>query len=240
MNRNTTTRMITVVGQSENWPPKLRGDIAGASQGCGEEARAHPGRSRRHPPPKQGSPPARGSPDLGHLGSPLAPGPPPMTSSAAANRAPSRAWERKGKAEPMVARRRPDPLPNISATRSRARTISWPERRVGPRRRRSRLETRSPSGLAEVGEESAQATSRAELDGEAQAVSIAPLGRDQLPVGVIEVEETVQVRARGRLGVAAIAGRLLISEELNRHAPRRYEQERNAKSGVSFRCSSAP
>ncbi|CAM3805892.1 hypothetical protein NOGI109294_14055 [Nocardiopsis gilva] len=82
--------------------------------------------------------------------------------------------------------------------------------------------------LTGVGEEGAQRTRRAELHGEAEAVGLAPLGRDQLPVGVTEMEEAVQVRTRGRFGVAAIAGRLLVGEELNWHAPRSYEQARNA------------
>jgi hypothetical protein len=77
--------------------------------------------------------------------------------------------------------------------------------------------------LAQIGEERPQEPRRAQLHRETQPVRVPPLGTDKPPVGVVEEEEPVQLRARGRPVVAAIPGRLLIGEELNWHAPRTYE-----------------
>ena len=61
--------------------------------------------------------------------------------------------------------------------------------------------------------------SRSELDAEPEPVVISPLPGHQLAIGVIQVEEPLQVRLRHRAAIAAEGRRFLVTEKLHRHGP---------------------
>ncbi len=58
---------------------------------------------------------------------------------------------------------------------------------------------------------------RGELDAEPQPVVIFPLPGHQLAIGIVQVEEPLQVRQRHRAAIAAEGRRFLVTEELHRH-----------------------
>jgi hypothetical protein len=55
---------------------------------------------------------------------------------------------------------------------------------------------------------------------ETQAMVIRPAPRDQVPVGIIEVEEPLQLARRQLTGEPAVRGDLLIRQKLHRHESR--------------------
>jgi DNA invertase Pin-like site-specific DNA recombinase len=69
-----------------------------------------------------------------------------------------------------------------------------------------------------VRQERPQVADRGELEREAQAHVVAPPLRDQLEVGIVQVEHAVQLGPRWRARVAAERGCLVIGQELHRHA----------------------
>ena len=64
-----------------------------------------------------------------------------------------------------------------------------------------------------TGEEGAQRARRAELEGEAKTVVVAPALADQCQVFVVEVEEADELLGRGLTGVAPVGATLLSGEE---------------------------
>ena len=72
-----------------------------------------------------------------------------------------------------------------------------------------------------VRKEQPEETHRPELKAEAEPVLITAPTRYQRPVGVIEEEEPLQLRALRWPGEPAVRGYLIIAQELNRHGPQR-------------------
>jgi hypothetical protein len=73
--------------------------------------------------------------------------------------------------------------------------------------------------LQRVRQKPADKAGRGELDTEAEPVVITPQPGHQLEIGVIEVEELLQVRLGHRVPVTAEGRRFLVTEKLHRHGP---------------------
>jgi hypothetical protein len=79
---------------------------------------------------------------------------------------------------------------------------------------------RRPRHIQRILKETPHRPHRAQLHCEAKAMVIRPATRDQVPIGVIEVEEALDLSRRQLAGEPAIRSNLLIGQELHRHESR--------------------
>jgi len=79
---------------------------------------------------------------------------------------------------------------------------------------------RRPRHIQRILQEASHRPHRAQLHREAKAMVIRSATRDQVPIGVIEVEKALDLSHRQLAGEPAIRTNLLIGQELHRHESR--------------------
>jgi hypothetical protein len=79
---------------------------------------------------------------------------------------------------------------------------------------------RQPRHIQRILKKAAHRPHRAQLHRETQTMVVRPATRDQVPVGIIEVEEPLQLARRQLAGEPAVRGNLLIRQKLHRHESR--------------------
>jgi len=104
--------------------------------------------------------------------------------------------------------------------------------RVGDTELRSEVCRDRPRHLGRVGQERAQETDGAELDGEPEAVVLAAPHVDQIAVGVVQVEVAVELGLVRIAGVPAVATLLLRAEEPFAGPPGRPRLDRHRAQSV--------